>query len=153
MQRTKQRQKFRLRLTALLLLLAPLHTQASGSVEFREHVAPLLHSRPDLRGALSEIEFSESGSATRISGKISPGLAGRRVGPYVFRAQERVISDAGPTVQDVEVRFASYVRFLDANGKVIAELLGGEWKGDEALERATSLEEEIVAVAITPLTI
>jgi|GEM_PF-3093516 len=131
--------------TFLLLLLAPLHTQASGSVEFYGDVAPLLANRADLRQALESVDFRFEGSATRISHRMSPGLAGRRVGPYVFRAIER--KSGG----ELEVRFASYVRFLDAQGKVIAELLGGEWKGDDALERATSLEEEIVAVSITPI--
>lgn len=132
-------------LTTLLLLLSPLHTQASGSVEFSSDVAPLLEYREDLKKALEDVEFNELGSATRIGYQISPGLAGRRVGPYLFRAIDRKSGEG------LEVRFATYVRFFDANGALIAELLGGEWKGNDDLERAISLEEEIVAVSVTPI--
>lgn len=123
-----------------LLLLGPAPARADGSVDFDADVMPLLHDRPDLREALAEVTFPWLGSGGRISGKVSPGLAGRRVGPYLFRALRKG--------ESVEVRFATYTRFYDERGQFL-----GETDGDSAdfdLEHAVRLEEEVTAVAITP---
>lgn len=125
--------------------MVPLFAQANGSVSFEEEVAPLLKGRPDLKRALADFLFDQLGSGHRISHKICPALAGRRVGSYLFRARQKINGN------EVEVRFASYLRFLDASGKLVAEVYGGEWNGDENLERAVSLHEEIVAVGVNPI--
>ncbi len=132
----------------LLLLSGPLYTLASGSVEFGE-LEPLFQNRPDLVRALELIEFYRVGSATRIGHKICPALAGERVGPYFFQAWEKSVAPGGG--HEVEVRIATYVKFFDVHGQLVAEVQGDDWKGDENLERAVRLEEEIVAISIIPL--
>lgn len=123
------------------ILPGPVPALADGSVSFHEDVAPLLRDRPDLLAALGEVEFPWLGAGRRISGKVSPGLAGRRVGPYVFPALWRE--------QRVEVRFATYTRFYDENGKLLGE---DEGEGSDLdLEKATKLVEEVTAVGITPI--
>jgi len=128
----------------VMFLFLPLLALAEGSVDYGTDVAPLLKVRPDLLKALGEIEFDQPGYGNRISHKVCPPLAGKRVGSYVFEARER------KSGRRIEVRFVSYLKFLDANGKTVAEVFGGEWTGEESLERATSVAEEIVAVGITP---
>jgi len=132
----------------LLVLFAPLQALAIGSVEFAE-LAPLFKNRPDLVRALEHIEFHRVGFATRIGHKICPALAGERVGPYLFQAWENSVAPGGG--KEVEVRIATYVKFFDAQERLVAEVQGDDWLGDENLELAVRLEEEIVAISITPL--
>lgn len=126
----------------LFLLLGPSSAFADGSVRFEDDVLPLLHSRPDLQAALRDVEFPWFGVGRRISGRICPGLAGERTGPYVFRAVYR-------QTEEVEVRFSTYTRFYDNHGKLLGETDGDMLDFD--LENATRLEEEVTAVAISPL--
>lgn len=127
----------------LLTLLGPAPALADGSVSFDEDVMPLLHDRPDLRAALAEVEFYQLGSGRRISGLMSPGLAGRRVGPYLFHALH--------WGRPVEVRIATHARFFDREGRLLGEDAGEGEGWDLDLESAVALEEVVTAVGITPL--
>lgn len=138
-------------MTALILRWITIGTfalfaQASGGgVDFRSEISPLLQKRSDLRRALNGITFEATGSGQRLSGQVAPALAGKRVGPYLFRAYDR--QDGA----EVEVRFATYLKFYDARGNLLATILNGQWVGNEDLSDAKTVKEEITAIAVTPI--
>lgn len=124
-------------LSLLPLLLLPAPVSAGGTLAFSD-LLPLLKQKPELSGFLLDSYHLPDSAFARIRiGSHFQHLGGRRLGPYLFKAEGRG-NAAGRTAL---ITLCTDHRFLDRAGRLIPD------SGNRYL-RATAVEEELTAVVL-----
>lgn len=101
-----------LSLALCALTVLPAAALAGGSLS-RDDLADLIHSNPELKQVLDNLELAETGTATRLGRHFGP-LGGARVSPFEFQA--RVRRSAGTGFPLTVVLYADW-EAIDAAGK------------------------------------
>lgn len=126
----------------LSLVCAARAGTGGGNTSYRAEVEPLVKgARAELAKPLYGLRLADLGEGTRISYLDSPALAGRHVGPYEFVAE----SAEG---RKVTVKFHTRLRYQNASGLVVADVLDGELLAGGDVSRATEVKEELVGVTV-----
>jgi len=133
---------FKIVMRVVLLLSFSLTAFSGASVDFKADVAPLLQGHRDLERQIEGLVLSQ-GAGDRISFRMCPALSGRRVGPYVFPAR-----DPQHPGQALEVIFETHVFFRNAEGAVVAEMLGDRFIQDGDIFSATSMQEDVTRIVV-----
>lgn len=130
-----------MRYTALATLICLAEAGTGGNTSYRASVAPLLQARPDFSKQLEGLKFSDTGNGTAVSYFRSPELAGQRVGPYEFVAEDAHGKKA-------RVQFRTRQRYVNPYGVVVADVLDGEILAGGNFASATTVREELVGVTV-----
>ena len=119
------------------LLLLPLTSIADGSVNFKDHLVPILQKKPLLLRFVQET-FTLDGDPTgvRIANEAAPGLGGTRLGPYAIPV---IWHSAKGDVRAV-LTLNTTATFYDGHGHVLGDDIRG----------ATSVSESPDSISLAP---